>query len=152
MSTRFLTIVLALLAVLAVPVAPATARTVSAPVQIFLEVYGDNQRKLAGMYGTIDFIDGNSYTYQFYLCRESSYSAAGGYVWINNRTTQRASYSVNWGNTTIPQCRYPAQLISATDYVGSTVTNVRFEVEGVNFSGSTATWLRNGFTYDNPYN
>ncbi|MEV0381466.1 hypothetical protein [Nonomuraea sp. NPDC050643] len=147
-----MTIVLALLATIALPAPAAQATARSAPVTIFLEVRGDNNQKLSGMYGWIEFNDSNTYTYQFYLCRESSYSAAGGYVWINDRTTQRASYSLNYGNTDISQCRYPAQLYGQTDYVGSTVRNVRFEVEGVNFNGQTATWKKDWFTYDNPFN
>ncbi|SEF92810.1 hypothetical protein SAMN05444920_1011042 [Nonomuraea solani] len=144
-------IVLTLLAAVVLPAAPAQATTARVPV--FLEVRGDNNQKLSGMYGWIEFNDSTTYTYQFYLCRESSYSAAGGYVWMNDRTSQRASYSVNYGNTSIAECRYPADLFGKTDYVGSTVTNVRLEVEGVNFNGQgQATWRRSGTTYDNPFN
>ncbi|MET9242532.1 hypothetical protein [Nonomuraea sp. NPDC003709] len=150
-TTRLLTVVLTLLAAVAVPVVPAHSATAQVP--IFLEVRGDNSRKLAGIYGWIEFNDSTTYTYQFYLCRESSYSAAGGYVLINDRATLRASYSLNWGDTTIAECLYPAQLYGTTDSVGSTVRNVTVEVEGVNFNGQNqATWKRKSFTYDNPFN
>ncbi|WP_049562607.1 hypothetical protein [Nonomuraea sp. SBT364] len=149
-AARLLTVVLALLATASVP---AHAATSSAQVPITLEVYGDYGQKLSGMYGWVEFNDSTTYTYQFYLCRESSYSAAGGYVRINDRTVQRASHSLNYGDTKIAQCKYPARLYSRTDYVGSTVTNVTFEVEGVNFNGQNqATWRRNSATYDNPFN
>ncbi|MET7328221.1 hypothetical protein [Nonomuraea sp. NPDC005650] len=150
---RLLTAVLALLAAVAVTVVPAHSASAATRVPIFLEVRGDSSQKLAGIYGWIEFNDSTTYTYQFYLCRESSYSAAGGYVKINDRATLRASYSLNWGDTTIPECRYPAQLYGATDYVGSTVRNVTVEVEGVNFNGQNqATWKKDWFTYDNPFN
>ncbi|MBB5780334.1 hypothetical protein AB0K16_49650 [Nonomuraea jabiensis] len=149
-TTRLLTVVLALLAAVALPAVPASA---TAQVPIFLEVRGDNSQKLAGIYGWIEFNDSTTYTYQFYLCRESSYSAAGGYVLINDRATLRASYSLNYGNTNIAECKYPAQLYGTTDAVGGTVRNVTIEVEGVNFNGQNqATWKRRSSTYDNPFN
>ncbi|MBE1593458.1 hypothetical protein ACFPOI_22585 [Nonomuraea angiospora] len=150
-TTRLLTVVLTLLAAVALPVAPAHSATAQVP--IFLEVRGDNSQKLAGIYGWIEFNDGTTYTYQFYLCRESSYSAAGGYVLINDRATLRASYSLNWGDTPIAECKYPAQLYGTTDAAGGTVRNVTVEVEGVNFNGQNqATWKRRSSTYDNPFN
>jgi hypothetical protein len=150
-TARLLTIVLALLAAVCLPVVPAQSATARVP--IFLEVRGDSNQKLSGIYGWIEFNDSTTYTYQFYLCRESSYSAAGGYVLINDRATLRASYSLNYGNTDIAECKYPAQLYGTTDSVGGTVRNVTVEVEGVNFNGQNqATWRRNSSTYDNPFN
>lgn len=146
-----LAIALGALAGIALAPAPAQATAYGAQLPVTLEVRGDGGVKLSGLYGWLQFDDGNTkYRYEVYLCRESSYSSAN--AWVKANGVVRDSYSVNYGNVNIPQCRYPALLISKEDNVGGTVANVTFELEGVNFSGNVATRIRRSTTYDNPFN
>ena len=150
MARRALTVVLAMLAAVLLVATPAHA-TYGPPNPVTLEVYYGTT-KLSGLYGTLSFDDGNTrFAYSLAVCRESSYTPPN--VWYTVNGGGRVPISGGGSSVTIPQCRYPAYLISGEPAPGVVVGTVALIIDGVYFTPQNGAIFRERSTWwDNPYN
>jgi hypothetical protein len=132
-----LALALAALAATVLPGSPAHAAW--GPAQSVYVQVDSNQFTLGWISGTVQFDDGTqAYTYSFTFCRVSSYTAPSMDVYVNGTYRNSVWHS---GADKIPGCNFTAYAAETVAY-GGVVHKVQFVLNGVGFSGQTATYYK----------
>jgi hypothetical protein len=153
---QFGAVTLATLAVSPLGASPAQATYGPAqPVSLQLSGQSGSTQTLVGRaVGTIQFDDGNSsYLLSLTLCRQSSYTAPTLTIYVND--VQQSSFSGDDGVRRPDSCGgghgMSLAINGAYSYPG-VVQKLRVKIDGLYFSGSTASDKSASATYDNPFN
>lgn len=124
------------------------------PVDIQLRGYSGGYTTLVGrLVGSVRFDDGNSlYRLDLTLCRQSSYTSTKLTVTVNGAAHQWYSREDGYRPEACGGGHGLSGVVTADVPYAGVVQNIGLVYEGLHFSGSTATPVSRGASYDNPFN